>query len=278
MSVQNAIDERTERLKSILGAANTALQEKNGAAAGALSGLPAAIRALNAGEPKLQYKLVTPSAYSKNVVPDAGYDGLSMVGVAGDLDLVPENIVEGVNIFGVVGTYSGSSGLSIPAEYQAYFDTAKSYYTGTYEHFFIAENDEFVTVGFLDSNFTVLDYDAAAGDFASIGWHSYMYTKAEGTWLIADYTSEESPGYNYARNIRYADFYIEHNGAVLWPVGMDCYPHTTAINYSGWDNGSFSETLETGDVLSYAVTFDSDGRPEKITASGGAVTQISWEA
>jgi len=278
MSVQNAIDQRTERLKDILDAANTALLAKDGAEADTLSELPAAIQSLNAGDPKLQYKWVTPGAKTVTIRADAGYDGLVMVGVAGDEELVPENIVEGVNIFGVIGTYAGAAGLEIPEEYQTYFDAASSYYTGAYEHFFIAENDEYVTVGFLDADFEVLGYDAVAGDFASVGWHSYMYTKADGTWLIADYTSEESPGYNYARNIRYADFYINYNGTVLWPVGMDSYPHTTAINYSGWDNGSFSETLETGDTLSYAVTFNADGQPEKITAPGGAVTQISWEA
>lgn len=54
----------------------------------------------------LQSKTVTPGASSKTVRPDSGYDALSAVYVVGDSDLIPANIREGVNIFGVIGTYS----------------------------------------------------------------------------------------------------------------------------------------------------------------------------
>ena len=55
---------------------------------------------------ELQSKTVTPNAGGQTVKPDADFEGLSSVYVEGDTDLIPANIREGVNIFGVDGSYS----------------------------------------------------------------------------------------------------------------------------------------------------------------------------
>lgn len=51
---------------------------------------------------------------------------------------------------------------------------------------------------------------------------------------------------------------------------------TTALDFSGWDNGSFSETVDGNLTNSYAVAFDNDGLPVKITDAAGHETAITW--
>lgn len=61
-------------------------------------------------ELNLQTKTVTPTASSQTITPDSGYGGLSKVTINGDSDLVAGNIRQGVNIFGINGTYVGGGG------------------------------------------------------------------------------------------------------------------------------------------------------------------------
>lgn len=57
-------------------------------------------------EPHTETKSVTPGATEQIITPSAG-KSLSQVTVAGDADLVPENIADGVDIFGILGTHTG---------------------------------------------------------------------------------------------------------------------------------------------------------------------------
>lgn len=48
-----------------------------------------------------------------------------------------------------------------------------------------------------------------------------------------------------------------------------------AINYSEWDSGKFTETLDNGSMLEYAVELE-DGKPVRITGPDGTKTLVDW--
>lgn len=60
---------------------------------------------LSGGE--VQSKEVSPSTEDLIVLPDEGFDALKSVTVKGDIDLKAENIKDGVELFGITGTYTG---------------------------------------------------------------------------------------------------------------------------------------------------------------------------
>lgn len=52
---------------------------------------------------------------------------------------------------------------------------------------------------------------------------------------------------------------------------------TTSMDFSGWDSGYFSETIEgSSGSITYQVTFDGDGKPIKITHPDGHECTITW--
>ena len=340
MSIQTEINARTAKLQAILADANESIAAKNGTEAVDLKSLPEAIDGIPAGDVNLQVKAVTPTGKIITVRPDSGYDGLSAVNVAGDAYLVPENIADGVTIYGVTGTleaevpvmqyksvtptgeyitvepdsgydglgaeivegdgalvpenivkdvtiygvtgtYECEGGSAMPEPYASYIEEAKAVYTGEYANVIYAEGYgkdtgvTYHTVMFLLDSWAISAYDAATTEYTHSGF--YMVQKEDdGEWTLTDYTSTTADEH-YAKNIKAASLYIEYEGMTLFPVGINSYPDTTAIDYSTWDSGSFSETLETGDTLTYNVEF-TDGQPTKITAPDGTVTAITWEA
>ena len=269
-------------LASLFGAIADAIRAKTGGTAEIVADtFPDAIAAIpQSGDISLlQAKSVTPTGTAFVVAPDSGYDGLSSVTVAGDSNLTPENIAEGVTIYGVTGTFGGNA---IPEPYASYITEAEAVYTGEYANVIYAEGYGTVTgvtyktVMFLLDNWSITAYNAATTAYTHGGF-MMVQREDEGEWTLTDY-SNTTTDTHYAKNIKAASFYIEYEGLTLFPVGINNYPDTVAIDYSNWDNGSFSETLETGDKVDYAVEFNASKQPIEITLPNGATAKVAWEA
>lgn len=109
------------RLQSAKADIKTAIQAKgvsvpSSAKLDAYDGYIAAIPQGSA--PSLQSKTATPSTSQQVIQPDAGYDGLEKVTIAGvtaaiDSNIQAGNIKSGVSILGVTGNYSGSGGGAV---------------------------------------------------------------------------------------------------------------------------------------------------------------------
>lgn len=218
MSLQSELEARAEVLRGILDDSNDALAGKGGDAVETLSDLPDAIRDLTAGEGDLVDAYVIPTGQEFTEYPDGA--GFSSVTVAGDYNLVPQNIAAGVTIYGVEGTLTPGATGSVPPEYQPYVEHALLLYTGDYANMAILEGTNKLNVAFLMDDFTVLTYDDASTEFTAKGWLYCEYTKDAQTWRVVNYTTEASTGQNYVKHIRYSSAYWEYNGKVIWPVGM----------------------------------------------------------
>lgn len=91
-------------------------------------------------------KTVTPTTTNQTAVASGRYTTGDVV-VSGDANLVPENIAEGVSIFGVQGTHAGGGGSveTVTITYQSSIDTAETKYVNS-EQELITSNDFSVEV------------------------------------------------------------------------------------------------------------------------------------
>lgn len=200
---------------------------------------------------------IEPTEEEQTVYPSDGYDGIGSVTVGA---------AEG-----------GGGGMSIPAEYVSYVETAKTIYTGDYSDIAIAENENYISVLFLTDSFSVETFDASTTSYTAIGVVFVTCAKATGEWDSGvDHTTTVSTGDRFIEHWVYCSRYVEYEGVTLFPVGISTFIQNTAIDYSSYSAGTFKETLETGQTVTYTLTLDSAGKPTTITDANGNAVTVSW--
>lgn len=210
-----------KNLGSLFEAIADSIREKTGESAEIVADdFPDAIAEIEmSGTGVLESVNITPTGQQIVTVPDEGVDGFNVVVVDGDYNLTPENIAEGITIYGVEGTLKIGAASSVPPEYESFIEHAKLLYTGDYANIAIVESNNILNVAFLMDDFKVLTYNESTTEFTAKGWLYCEYTKAKQTWRVVDYRETASTGTNYVKHIRYSSVYWEYNGKIIWPVG-----------------------------------------------------------
>lgn len=168
---------------------------------------------------KLTTGIATATGQDFVLTPPEEYDGFSSVAVTGDYNLKPENIAEGITIYGVTGTLKLNANTSIiPSAYLDLFEQAKQLYNGDYKNLMILESDDTVAFGFLLNNFTVTNYDPENTEFYASGWVYVAYNKNTKTWKMEPWQNTPSNGNSYCKNIRYCDMYVYYGTLLIYPM------------------------------------------------------------
>lgn len=179
------------------------------------------IRGIEAGggEGNLEVGVISPTGETFTEYPNEGFDGFSSVTVLGDSNLTPQNIAEGVQIYGVTGTLKIGSSSDIPEAYKTYIEHAKTIYTGSYDNIAVLESTNYINILFLMSDFTVKTFDSSTTEFTAIGFVICSYFKTETKWEMLDFKTTPSSGGNFVNHIRYSSAYWMYGGKIIYPYG-----------------------------------------------------------
>lgn len=211
-----------ENLSGLFSDIADAIRKKDGSTGKIVADdFPSAIENLEAGGTggNLQSGTATPTGKEFVLKPNEGFAGFDSVTVEGDANLEPQNIAEGVTIYGVEGTLKIGAASSLPSEYEPYLEHAKLLYTGEYENFAVSENNEYLNIIFMTSGFKVVGYKSDTTQFSAQGWVLCRFQKSGQNWDVTDNRSTANEyGFNYVKNIRFSTIPWEYNGAVIWPM------------------------------------------------------------
>lgn len=88
----------------------------------------------------------------------------------------------------------------------------------TYAELLILEDTSYITIGFLQSGFTVTAYNDTTGEFCARGWYAAYYNKSTKLWSIMDYTSSASSGGHYFAEGKFTTTLITYGGETVFPT------------------------------------------------------------
>lgn len=177
----------------------------------------------------LQPKAIVPSNTDLEVTADDGFAALLRVIIEKDTNHEPQNIAEGITIFGVTGTRKVRaeagfpSGLPVTEEEMdnAFSEADPDADMATVDKMVLISNDGNITIGYLYADFTVTGYDPSTTDFRAVGWRRVSYHTTgdkAGTITVDNFIKVSSTGWNYLKNVRSCTREKLYYGDIeIWP-------------------------------------------------------------
>lgn len=221
MSTVNSI---VAQLNEVLDSANTKMETEYTNITDTVDALIDGFGQVGSGESvELSSITITPTGEMITETADDGC-GWNEVIVDGDKNLKPQNIAEGIEIYGKVGTLKVTASDTFPVEYEEYKAIADALYLSNVGQeppttLMVLETNGHITFGYFLSNWEVTAYNSETTDFCAIGWRRVSFHKGEDAPEFSDFSAVDSTGGNYIKNIRYC------GKSTLYYSGSKIYPH-----------------------------------------------------
>lgn len=173
----------------------------------------------------LQEKTIIPEVVAKIVIPDNGYNGLSKVKILGDENLIPANIKNGVEIFGVQGNAKVSDVKITNASYLFYNGYRLDYLN---EILSACENTTEAMNMFANCSY-LTDLDLSNFDTSKVTNFSSMFSSCSSLTTIPQF--DTSKGTNFGSMFERCFSLTDFGG--LENLGQ-AYKTTQSANYSNY--------------------------------------------
>ena len=238
---------------------------------------PDELRAVTGGTGNYQEsKTVTANPAGMTILPDEGYSGMLKAIIAAEPNFQSYNLVEGIEAWGITGTAKPAVSTVPPTNLPVDKDDSDTAYqeqTGAAptetDYFVCVDNDGNITYWYLSDDFTITSYDPITAEFKATGAIRMAYhTTGEsvGTWTLDDFTSAESGGWNYLKNIRSCTrkklyYTIDGTAYEVWP--NSAWGAADNWNYNGtvlpklpqWDRETYPYAYIDYSVGTYYLHF-----------------------
>lgn len=222
---------------------------------------PDELRAVTGGTGNYQEsKTVTADPAGKTILPDEGYSGMLKAIIAAEPNFQPWNLVDGIEAWGITGTAKPAVSTAPPTNLPVDKDDADTAYEGQTgaaptetDYFVCVDNDGNITYWYLSDDFTITSYDPITTEFKTTGAIRMAYHttgESAGTWTLDDFTSAESGGWNYLKNIRSC------TRDALYYGEYEVYPDSAWDTADNWSyNGTVLPKLPSWDKSAYPYAY-----------------------